>query len=131
MKSDHDADGAVSRVGRSVLVTAIVIAVVAFFAANARFAISVVVGGAIVSLNLVALAKILRATLVPPHAPQPSALWALAFVAKLVGLFGGTYLLFASGWVTVLGVAVGFAALLPAVVLEGARASADDGRDAQ
>ncbi|MFI5299502.1 MAG: ATP synthase subunit I [Polyangiales bacterium] len=119
-------DGAVARVGRATLGFASGFAAIAFFASGARFALSVIAGGAIIALNLFALSTILRRTLVAPSSAPASPLWALAFLAKLVALFGGTYALFASELVTVLGVAVGFASLLPAIVLEGARASDGD-----
>ncbi len=72
--------------------------------------LSVAVGSAAAAANLYALAKIIRA-LVTPGASKSVAGWSIAFMLKLLFLFGGLWLLLTWGVVSTLPLAVGYGTL--------------------
>lgn len=84
-----------------------------------RFGLGVVVGGAIVLINFVILARIGRAM----TQPSGGGLWGLAYLFKVFALFGLAALLLRVGIVPGLGLVVGLCALLPGIVVGGLRAA--------
>ena len=121
------ADRTIFFVTISVAASASALAVAAFFALSRHFALGVVAGGAIALSNFVVLARVGRAL---TGNRRQAFFWGGVYLAKVAVLFGGTALLLHSGAVSGLGVVVGFAALVPGIVVGGLLAAPSDPTDA-
>jgi hypothetical protein len=110
------ADRTLRGVAVSILAFTAIYAVTAIALFAARVAFGVVVGGIIACLNFVVLARIGRSI---TKKGRDAAIWGAVYLVKVAALFGGVALLLHSGWVSGLGVVVGFTALLPGIVVGG------------
>ncbi len=106
-------------VSLGIAASTILLAVAAATTQGARFAVGVLTGGGVGLLNFLLLAGIGRAM----TRPSGSGLWGLAYLFKVLVLFGGAFLLLRAGVVPGLGLVVGLCALLPGIVLGGLRAA--------
>lgn len=106
-------------VATGIAVSTIVLAAAFFPVQGGRFCLGVVVGGAIVLVNFMFLARIGRAM----TQPSGGGLWGLAYIFKVFALFGVAALLLRAGIVPGLGLVVGLCALLPGIVVGGLRAA--------
>lgn len=102
-----------------IAVSALVLAAAFFPTHGLRFSVGVLVGGAIVFVNFVVLARIGRAM----TQPSGGGLWGLAYLFKVFALFGVAAGLLRAGIVPGLGLIVGLCALLPGIVVGGLRAA--------
>ncbi len=102
-----------------IAVSAVVLAAAFLPVQGLRFALGVLVGGAIVLINFIFLARIGRAM----TQPSGGGLWGLAYIFKVFALFGVAALLLRAGIVPGLGLIVGLCALLPGIVVGGLRAA--------
>src|SRR5262245_52934421 len=91
-----------------VVVAALVLTLGALVLVGVRSALGVALGGAIAALNLVALARIVRAFLEQKGNTAP---WAFIAVLKFAALIGCAYLVIHGGIVSPLAVVTGYGAL--------------------
>ena len=110
------ADRTLRGVALSILAFTAIYAVTGATLFGARVAFGVVVGGVIACLNFAVLARIGRSI---TKKGRDAAIWGGVYLFKVAALFGGVALLLHSGWVSGLGVVVGFTALLPGIVVGG------------
>jgi hypothetical protein len=94
---------------------------------SARFAVGVLLGGAVVALNFLVLAAIV-VTLGGPR--RQALVWGSVYLLKVAALFGAVAALLRLGWAHPLGVVVGLGALLPGIVVGGVVAAPDRGPEA-
>ena len=113
-------DRTLASVSAAVLSSGAVIALAGLVGAGGRFAVSATIGTVVAFLNFLVLARVVRAFTDERASP---ALWSLVYLAKILGLFGGVFLLLRSGSLSLFGVLAGLASLVPGIVLGGVAAS--------
>jgi hypothetical protein len=99
---------------RAVFLTGAVFAIGGAVLADLRFGLGVLFGGVIAGVNLVVLARVVKAFLDNTGRAAP---WVVVGILKLTFLLGGVYLIVKSGVVPVLALAVGYGALPVGVVV--------------
>jgi hypothetical protein len=110
----------------SVLACGICLAVAGLAFFGARAGLGAAIGGALATANLWVLARMGRALVARKGRAAP---WGLVAFFKLLALFGGVWLILASGVVSALSLAAGYAALPIGIVLAslfGPRPPEDD-----
>jgi hypothetical protein len=116
-------DAAAPTLGRTAGVVALAIAgstlllaAPSYFIAGGKFAAAVLLGGAIGIANFLVLARIGKAL---TGTRAGAAFWGGVYFFKIAALFGGLYLLFATGAVNLYGLLVGLSAIVPGIVVGG------------
>jgi hypothetical protein len=103
-------------VAASIGASTLLLATPSYFIAGAKFAVGVLLGGAIGIANFLVLARIGRAL---TGTRSGAAFWGGVYFFKIAALFGGLYLLFSTGAVNLYGLLVGLSAIVPGIVVGG------------
>lgn len=106
--TSSEKDGSMVRAMAAVLVVGVTGTALAAFVSGALAARSVALGAAVAGLNLWVITLVVRGMLGPKRRKVH---WPLVAVLKISVLFGGLYLLVASGWVDLLPLLAGYGAL--------------------
>jgi hypothetical protein len=119
-ETSSDADGGLGRtvkaVAMSIVACTVILAGLSLVFANTRFALGVLIGGAIGAANFLVLARVGKAI---TGKSKDAAFWGAMYLLKVAALFGGVFLVLHSGLVSGLGVVVGLTALVPGIVVGG------------
>lgn len=108
MKRENALDAPMRAAILSVAIVGVTLSLLAAVTYGLSAALSVLAGGAMATVNLWVLAELVRAFLSPSGNKGP---WVALALLKLTALFGGVYLLVTKQYVSILGLAIGFAAL--------------------
>lgn len=96
--------------------SAVALAAAAALTVSPRFGLGVVIGGVVALANFLVLARVGRAI---TGSRAQAVLWGFVYLFKVAALFGGLALLMRSGFVHAVSLVVGFAALVPGIVVGG------------
>lgn len=115
--TDADApDRTVRNVAICIVTFTLIYGVTAIALFEKRVVGGVLVGGAIACANFLVLARIGKAL---TQTRRDAVIWGAVYLLKVAALFGGVLYLLHTGFVSGLGLIVGFTALLPGIVVGG------------
>ncbi|GAC1363304.1 MAG: hypothetical protein NVSMB47_15090 [Polyangiales bacterium] len=109
-------DRTIPRVAMAIAVCALVFAGASWAAFGLRFGLGVAVGGAIGATNFLVLARVGKAM---TQKDRDAWIWGGVYLLKVFALFGGVAYLLHTRAVNGLGLIVGFAAIVPGIVVGG------------